>query len=301
MKAYLRKAGTGAVFTLIELLVVVAIIAILAAMLLPALTRAREQARRVVCLANLKNVGLAAFSFADEQGDWFPRMGSADVRGHQSRPMVITTNYSRDTTWTLASQCGGAKTEFDHDPSINAPAWRGHGTSWSTWEEYGLVIELLDCPSSPISPVHANEDGSSYGWGGIGERWVTDYIITSGITFDGKDPHKVPGRCYSSNAQWRFHDHAEPAMSQRDNNADKRLIATDRVELHPGNVTYSTHAARNSIPPYQSLLYADGHVEGKREYRRPLVLGEQSFQNDGAGNPDVGTDRYKYQYWGQDN
>lgn len=91
MSAQRRSSGAFP-FTLIELLVVVSIIAVLASLLLPALTRARDSARESVCQNNLKQIGMAASLYSDGYDGWFPAFGFSDGVWGERSPWWVLQN-----------------------------------------------------------------------------------------------------------------------------------------------------------------------------------------------------------------
>ena len=134
-------------FTLIELLVVVAIIAVLIALLMPALSAAREQARRVQCASNLRQNGLGIMMYCDENKGWLPL---SDWRG---ATLINAASNSAGATWmdgrelfrrygfnlkTLACPSGSWTAQFyggSWPLAINY-YYNGGAADWGPWEPW---------------------------------------------------------------------------------------------------------------------------------------------------------------------
>jgi prepilin-type N-terminal cleavage/methylation domain-containing protein/prepilin-type processing-associated H-X9-DG protein len=140
-------------FTLIELLVVIAIISILASMLFPAFSRARESARKIVCVSNLKQIGLSVAMYTQDYDELYPNgypfwavpslapVNSPDLLVNVLQPYTKSTQ-----VWTCISWQGHY---------TNNPNYTGN-YSFVTDDRYNL-IGVPNTSSSPKSLAAVNE------------------------------------------------------------------------------------------------------------------------------------------------
>ena len=151
-----RKMGRKG-FTLIELLVVMVIIALLVGLLLPALARAKEEARKTQCRSNLRQIGLAIQMYANDNGGWALEFTGAYYYGGgtsralttdpvtQAAPFIFGVFYRANPS-TLALTLGETQT-WNASPTKPSRTI-GLGSLWSAGYLTSKGAQIMYCPSN---------------------------------------------------------------------------------------------------------------------------------------------------------
>jgi prepilin-type processing-associated H-X9-DG protein len=222
------------------LLVVIAIIAILAAMLLPALASAKASAVRTSCLNNLKQITLFTQMYTDDNGEYFPT--------------ALGTNYGlwdlgdEQSNWWGTAICGYTTNNYNsfHDPAVSGPITENK-TTW-TWAfnfnlvGYGYNSFFLSC--TPNDPSTFADSG--YKFDSVANLKRTSIKSpTACLVFGDKQPK--PDLTASGTLWW---PHAS-------------MIAPSSTGEYEGIDTIRHNGLK--FPGIGNVGFSDGHAEAKRD------------------------------------
>ena len=228
-------------FTLIEILVVVAIIAILAAILFPAFSRARENARRASCISNLHQLGLGIAQYRGDYDGINPRHRScpdnADSTCYGLSPTVSTG--PNETWWA----------PFDNtqppEPALPDAAY-GTRAKQGFLMPYVKSLQIFHCPSYPQGQV-----GYAMGYADFGPMGKNEAMVVNPGALQVWDHARTPG-CADTGAS--------------------HVLGTPWTPFPVGGDTAHTHYPFRHLDGFVGL-----RVDGGVKFRKPSGLSTTDF------------------------
>ena len=254
-------------FTLIELLVVVAIIALLIAMLLPSLARAREQAKLVKCGTNLKNIGTAMFSYAAGNQDTVPQ---AEAFYRNDVAAVPPANPGRACALLSFPEMlwlNGDLTQYQN------PYTTGSGHFPIMQQKRGV----FQCPSATKDLQYGH---SGAGHDGYGLNFYMRSFFQNGYSTNGSgNTGTIQGALPNPGSTWTSGAQVQPFTKKFANLKPHKILAFEGYyAAGTGGTTsywiYNRHLATTTrqtthIDKYKGMsnyLFNDGHVEANGVY-----------------------------------